>query len=382
MEPQAYWLGLTLMQGIGAIRFKQLLAFFGNDPQRVWHAPERDLQACGLPERIIQTFLSQRRQLDLSAEIIKVQKANARLLTLADPTYPPLLRELDDAPPVLYVRGELLPADQIALAVVGTRKPTRYGLEVAYRLTKQLAAAGVTIISGLAQGIDTAAHRGALDAGGRTLAILGCGIQTIYPRENTALAERIVQRGALLTEFALGTPPNAINFPRRNRILSGLARGVLIVEAPERSGALITATAAAEQGRDVFAVPGNILSLASGGTNRLIQDGAKLVLEVRDILEELHIEPPKTTSAKRLNPPKIAPTPTAATVPEPAPTVISFDSEAERVVLNVLEIDPRHVDDIVRAAGLPTAEVMAALTMLELKGLAQTTGAMQYCRTR
>lgn len=362
MNEQHYWLGLTLMQGIGAIRLKQLLQFFGS-AEHAWKAPEKELRAAGLPDITYQKFLQQRQKLDLSAEVMKVQKADARLLTLVDEDYPAALRHLDDAPPVLYVRGQLLPKDDLALAVVGTRNASRYGRDAAHYLSKQLASQHVTIISGLAQGIDSAAHQGALDAGGRTIAVLGCGIERIYPRENAALADNIRHNGAILTEYAIGTPPSATNFPRRNRLLSGLARGVLIVEAPEHSGALITATAALDQGRDVFAVPGNIFSAASRGTNRLIQEGAKLVMGVPDILAELNIQYTKKEMRQK----------TQQVVPE---------NPIENTVLHLLEADPIHVDDLIRSSGLSASDVAATLTILELKGLAQTAGPMQYCRSR
>ncbi len=317
----------------------------------------------GLPDATRQKFLQQRQKLDLSAEVIKVQKAGASLLTLADADYPNILRQLDDSPPVLYVRGQLLQKDDLALAVVGTRTASRYGRDAAHYLSKQLAAQHVTIVSGLAQGIDAAAHQGALDAGGRTIAVLGCGIERIYPRENTALAENILQNGAILTEYPIGTPPSAANFPRRNRLLSGLARGVLIVEAPDHSGALITATAALEQGRDVFAVPGNIFSAASRGTNRLIQDGAKLVMGVPDILSELNIQYTKKEMRQK----------TQHLIP---------DNPVENAILQLLEADPIHVDELIRSSGLAASDVTATLTILELKGLAQTAGHMQYCRSR
>lgn len=362
LDERYYWLGLTLMQGIGSIRIKQLLSFFGS-AEKAWHAHEADLRKSGLPDATRQKFLQQRQKLDLSAEVLKIQKIGASLLTLADKEYPRALRNLEDAPPVLYMRGQLVPEDELALAVVGTRNATRYGRDSAHYLSKQLASQHVTIVSGLAQGIDSAAHQGALDAEGRTLAVLGCGIDRIYPRENEPLAKKILHHGAILSEHPIGTPPSAANFPRRNRLLSGLARGVLIVEAPEHSGALITATAALEQGRDVFAVPGNIFSTASRGTNRLIQDGAKLVMNVQDILSELNIQYTKRETRQKAQ--QIAP-----------------ENPVENAILQLLDADPIHIDDLIRSSGLSAGDVTATLTILELKGLAQTAGPMQYCRSR
>jgi DNA processing protein len=303
-------------------------------------------------------LLQARSKINLDAEMAKVERAGAWLLTLADDAYPPLLKSLPDAPAVLYIRGTLLPGDEQALGVVGTRKATTYGRDVAHGLSKQLAGNDITIVSGLAHGIDTAAHRGALDGGGRTIAVMGCGIDQIYPRDNRSLASEISQRGALITEFAIGVPPEARNFPRRNRVISGLSLGVLVIEAPEDSGALITAEIAAEQGREVFAVPGNIYSLSSRGANRLIQDGAKLVMDVEDILSELHIA--RTNIQVKTSTERVAPA-----------------NDLESQVLKNLSADPLHVDDLARLCGLPIATITATLTILELKGLAQNVGSMQ-----
>jgi DNA processing protein len=259
----------------------------------------------------------------------------------------------------LYVRGALSPADDLALAMVGTRKATSYGRDATYDLAKQLARQGITIVSGLAHGIDAAAHKGALDGGGRTIAVFGCGIDVLYPRENRDLALKICDNGALISEFPIGTAPAAGNFPRRNRIISGLSLGILVVEAPEGSGALISADLAAEQGREVFAVPGNIYSPMSRGTNRLIQEGAKLVMHVGDVLDELNIA--YTNVQTRLSAEQIAP-----------------GNEVEASILKHLSADPLHIDEIVRLSQLPIATVSSTLTILELKGLARMVGHMQY----
>ncbi|HEX2618858.1 MAG TPA: DNA-processing protein DprA, partial [Phototrophicaceae bacterium] len=280
-------------------------------------------------------------------------------LTLEHDIYPPLLKTLPDAPPLLYVIGELLLEDHRALAVVGTRKSTRYGHDAAFDLSGKLAAQGVTIVSGLAPGIDAAAHEGALRAKGRTVAVLGSGIDIIYPREHLELARRIARQGALISEFPIGTPPEGRNFPRRNRVISGLAFGVMVVEAPQDSGALITANIAAEQGRDVFAVPASIYNPMGTGTNRLIQDGAKLVMGIDDILDEVNLA--HENSLTRTTAERIAPT-----------------DAVELALMNYLGSDPVHIDELVRLSGLPIATVSSTLTMLELKGLAQMVGHMQY----
>lgn len=362
MSDRKYWLGFSLVPEIGPKRLSHLLNCFG-DLASAWAASEAQLTQIGLDKQPLVNLLRARQQVDLDAEMAKVERAGARILTLADDDYPTLLRNVPDAPAMLYVRGRLLPEDDRALSIVGTRRATSYGRDAAYQFAKQLAAQGITIISGLAHGIDSAAHRGALDSGGRTLAVLGCGIDRIYPADNHKLADDILRRGALISEFPIGTPPEAHNFPRRNRIISGMALGVLAVEAPEKSGALITTMTAAEQGREVFAVPGNIFSPMSGGTNRLIQDGAKLVMTVEDILEELNLA--HTSVQTSVVAERIAPA-----------------NETERRLLDHLGADPIHVDDLTRLCGLPVAVVSSTLTILELKGLARMVGHMQYCLVR
>ena len=363
MDDKRYWLGFNIVKDIGPVRFQQLLKFF-ETPAAAWQASEADLSHAGLPSHAIQRLVHRRKQVDLDQEMARVAKLGARIITWADAEYPAELRKLSDAPPVLYIRGRLTERDKRSLAVVGTRKATRYGIDAARQLSRELAAQRITIISGLALGIDGAAHEGALDTQeGRTIAVLGNSIDRIYPRENQALAQKIVERGAIISEFPLGTPPSGQNFPRRNRLLSGLALGVLVVEAPERSGALITASAALEQGRDVFAVPANIFNQTGAGSNRLIQDGAKLVMNAADILDELNISMSKGQTRTQAE-------------------IIAPGSELEVLVLQVLDADPIHVDDIIRISGLATEMVTATLTILELKGLAQSSGNMEYCRTR
>lgn len=315
-----------------------------------------------MPAGLLSTFLDQREKLNLAAELKRINAVGAYLITYVDDQYPAPLREISDPPPVLYVRGQLLPEDRRALAVVGTRKASRYGIDAAKDLSYKLAKQGITIISGLALGIDSAAHQGAIEAHGRTIAILGCGIDILYPSENRKLALNIIEHGAVISEFPLGTKPLGANFPRRNRIVSGLSLGVLVAEAPESSGALITASLAAEQGREVFAVPANIYNRNGLGCNRLIQDGAKLVMSENDVLEEFDIafEHAETRTKTR----EIIPT-----------------SDIETQILNLLDVEPTHIDEIVRKVGLSTAQVSSTLTLLELKGLAKAAGNMQYCRT-
>ncbi|HZC77381.1 MAG TPA: DNA-processing protein DprA, partial [Ktedonobacterales bacterium] len=284
-------------------------------------------------------------------------------LRITDLRYPRLLREIALPPALLYVRGTLLPDDEWAVAIVGTRRATTYGRHVTDRLAGELARQRVTVVSGLARGIDMHAHTAALDASGRTIAVLGCGPDLVYPPENARLAARIVEAGAVVTEFAPGTQPDAGNFPARNRLISGLSLGVVVTEAPEASGALITTRFAAEQGRDVFAVPGNIYNRSSIGTNRLIQDGAKLVQDVNDVLAELNLHlVPQQLELRELLP----------------------ENETEAALLALLEAggEARHVDELRRLSGLAVASVSGTLVMMELKGMVRLVGPMTYARER
>jgi DNA processing protein len=283
-----YWVGFNIVPGIGPARFQALLDHFG-DLETAWNAPAYELNRTGLDRRSVDSLLETRKKVSLDDEMEKIERAGVQVLTWQSDAYPPQLCHIHSPPPVLYVKGDLRPEDEWAVAVVGTRRATVYGKEATRTLAGNLARNGVTIVSGLARGIDAQAHRTALEAGGRTIAVFGSGIDIIYPSEHRKLAQAIVENGALISEYALGTPPEGSNFPPRNRIISGLSLGVVIVEAGVRSGALITADYAGEQGRDVFAVPGNIFHRGSKGTNRLIQQGAKLVLTVEDVLEELNL---------------------------------------------------------------------------------------------
>jgi DNA processing protein len=330
--------------------------------QSAWTASESELHATELPKNAISALLKRRQQIDIDQEIERINRLGVQFITLDDATYPNDLRRITDPPPVLYIRGKLTEQDNLALAIVGTRRATRYGRDATFTIARQLASRGVTIVSGLALGIDTAAHEGALAGKGRTIAILGCGIDITYPRENSELADKIAQNGAVITEFPLGMPPTGNNFPRRNRILSGLSLGVLVAEAPHQSGALITAESALEQGREVFAIPSNIFNKVGQGCNRLIQEGATLVMDAGDILDALNVAYVRVTTKRQTE--KVAP-----------------ENDTEKQVLDALEIDPIHVDDLIRLTGLASHDVTATLTLLELKGLAITNGPMQYSRS-
>ncbi len=360
MDPRAYWVGFNLVKGIGAVRMQGLLDYFG-DLAVAWQAPLEGLQAAGLPAKVAENVLQVRAGVDLQLTWDQIQKKGIQVLTRLDEDYPARLKEIDQPPPVLYLRGKLLPEDGWAVAVVGTRRVTVYGRQVAEEIAGFLAAQGVVVVSGLARGVDAVAHEAALKAGGRTFAVLGSGVDRIYPPENQRLAEKITAQGALISDYPPGTPPDGVNFPPRNRIISGLAMAVVVVEAGETSGALITATFAGEQGRDVFAVPGGIHAPQSVGANRLIQQGAHPLLRPEDILDALNLRliPEKRTARAAL----------------PADPV-------EAQLYAQLGKEPRHVDEIRLLTGLPIEIVSATLTIMELKGIARQVGPMFYVSAR
>jgi DNA processing protein len=355
-----YWVAFSGIPGIGRVRICQLKEYFGS-LQDAWKAPEGKLKQAGLDSRSISALVTVRPRASPDAEMEKLERYRVRVVTCEDPDYPPRLREIYDYPPVLYVRGGLPTEDEPCLAIVGTRRPTIYGRQVTEEIVADLAGSKITIISGLARGIDSVAHRAALEAGGKTVAVFGSGLDIVYPRENAKLAQAIMEHGALVSEYPLGVRPKAENFPLRNRIMSGLSLGVLVVEAGERSGALITAHQAVEQNREVFAIPGSILSPASQGTNRLIQEGAKLVRNYTDILQELNL----TIVVQQ------------AEIKEFSPA-----NEVESATLKQLSSEPNHIDEICRRSGLTMPEVSSTLAMLELKGIARQVGNMNYVLAR
>ena len=284
-----HWIAFNKIPGIGRTQIANLEQRFGYLSE-AWRASGEQLRQAGLDSRALAQVDARRPKIDPGRELERLGEMGVHALTWHDDAYPPRLKEFTDKPPVLFVRGELTPDDERSIAVVGTRRATPYGREMAQRLASDLARAGVTVVSGLARGIDGIAHRAALDADQRTIAVMGHGIDKVYPPEHSGLAGEIAENGALVTEFALGTRPNAGNFPRRNRIMAGMTLGTLVIEAPEESGALFTARFALEENREVFALPGNVLSPSSRGANKLIQDGAaKLVMSCEDILEEFNL---------------------------------------------------------------------------------------------
>ena len=351
------FVALTFVTGVGSRTAAMLIDRFGS-PSACFDASRSDLQSAGLKRDSVEAIKSRGPREQASRQLEELARMGACVITLADLSYPALLRETYDPPIVLYLKGEFEKAmSQPAIAVVGSRHCSTYGRNVAEMLARELAARGITIISGLARGIDSTAHSGAIDGGGLTVAVMGTGVDAVYPKENKKLADRIVEHGALVTEFPLATPPVPQNFPFRNRVISGLAFGVLIIEGAERSGSLITARMAYEQGREVFAVPGNITSSKSFGPNYLIKDGAKLVQTWRDVVEEL--------------PPDLKSSILSSERCETSGQQLSIDevalSEAERKVLASLKDDePTQIDQLISGLSLTSGELMSALLNLEM----------------
>jgi DNA processing protein len=350
-----YWLAISRVPYIGPARIERLLQTFGS-LSVAWSAPREELRVA-LEPRSLSELLAARSRIDPVSELERLARSGIRAVHPGHPSYPRLLAEISGRPSMLFVRGELAPADDRSVAIVGTRRATPYGRQAAERIAAELAQAGVTVVSGLARGVDAAAHRAALEAGGRTIAVLGSGPDVIYPAERRRLAEQILESGAILSEFPLGAKPDAQNFPARNRIVSGMTLGTLIIEAPVRSGALITATFAADQGREVFVIPGSIFAQTAEGTNALLRDGARLVRDGADILEDLGLA--------------------GSSGPVHTQSRMSLD-ENERRLLAALSKEARHIDELAEEADLPAAAVSALMLTMELKGLVRNHGAQYY----
>jgi DNA processing protein len=359
MDERACWLGFHLIPNIGAARIARLIEVFGN-LRTAWEADLAAFLDAGINEKAANALVTRRDAINLEREWEKVISAGVHVLTLTDEHYPRMLREIPSPPPVIYIKGEIRDEDETSIGVVGTRRVTRYGKEMTRRLSSGLANAGVAIVSGLARGVDGIAHAEAVEAGGRTLAVLGSGVDQLYPPEHRKLSERIIEQGALVSEFPIGTRPEARNFPIRNRLISGLSLGVLVVEAPRKSGALITSSFAADQGRTVFAVPGSALSSASEGTHQLLRDGAALAADVDDILGELNLQRRHAAMETR--------------------RLLPDASGDERVVLQTLEGDPKHIDDIAIDTGINISQLSALLLQMQLKGLVREVGSQHYTR--
>ena len=353
-----YWVSFHRIPGVGPATLLALKEAFGG-LRNAWNASPADLRAIGLNDNAARTIADSRRTMDPPREMDRIHKAGARVLHIDSPEYPRLLREIPNAPAILYIRGSFRPEDELAVAMVGTRKATAYGADMARRFANDFGKSDVTVVSGLALGIDTISHYGALDAGGRTIAVLGSGIDVIYPARNRKLAEAVVNHGALISEYPLGTRPDARNFPARNRIISGLSRGVIVVEAPRKSGALITSSFAADQGREVYAIPGSARSPSSSGCHHLIREGATLVTTARQVLEEMLVDVAKAAVQTRMELP---------------------DAPDERALYDLIGAEPRHVNELCNESGIPIQETSGALLALELKGLVRQQGAGFYVR--
>lgn len=350
MQEKVYYLGWQIILPGLAKRIWSLIERFGTARQ-AWLASEHDLVKIGGFSIESALSLTQRKaQVDLEGEFEQLEKSNISYIFYNDPAYPEMLRGIFDPPPGLFVRGAMPVADHLAVAIVGSRRPTPYGLAVAEKLASELAQAGVVVVSGMARGIDSSAHRGVLDAGGLTVAVLGCGVDVVYPRENRRLMEEIIAGGTVISEYPLGSTPEPWHFPVRNRIISGISKAVVVVEAGERSGALITADCALEQGRDVLAVPGNISSPSSRGPNRLIKQGARLIEDADDIFEEIGVGSLFKPGNGRIR---------------SLPPI----TDEEKTFYQLLSHEPVHLDELIVRSGLSAQEALAILMFLEIKGM-------------
>jgi DNA processing protein len=372
MDPGQYlgWLALALTPGLGARMAGKLLREFGS-PEAIFSASLTALEAQHLPAAVAQALHSRQPLSAAAKELAEAQAAGCRLLTWDEPEYPPRLREIYDPPPLLYVLGNIDLLTRHSVAIVGSRRPTPYGNQMAERLGKDLADRGLIIVSGMARGIDACAHRGALNSPvGHTIGVLGCGIDVIYPKENKKLFAEVQQRGVLISEFPLGTFPAPQNFPIRNRVIAGMTLGVVVVEGAQYSGSLITARLAMEFGREVYGVPGNATQPASFGPNQLIKQGAKLTTSWEDVVEEL----PTPVRAELL------PVESASSQ-ERAALVAESLGPGERVLYDLLTEDQaRHVDELVDSSGLSSSEVLASLFDLELKGVVRQLPGKQFLK--
>lgn len=365
------WIALSMVSEIGSATFRKLLSACG-DPEAVFKEPlERLSRIPGVGERKARNIRNFSDWKSVERQVELLHKSGAIAVTYDSPEYPVMLRQIEDAPAILFVRGRIEDGDKFALAIVGSRKTSAYGRLVAERLSSELSVAGFTIVSGMARGIDTIAHTACMDSGGRTIAVLGSGIDRAYPSENRGLMERIVASGYVVSEFPFGTGPNRENFPRRNRLISGLSFGVVVVEAASGSGALITARSALEQNREVFAVPANINSPTSAGTNELIKKGAKLIQKGDDIIEELApVLKGYVGAVKRLQ---------AAQGKTSPPKSMATITDEEKKLCDILTGEPVHIDELSRELSLSPASALALLLNLELKGIVRQAEGKRFC---
>jgi DNA processing protein len=360
-----HWMALYLVPGLGNIAFKNLLAHFGK-PEAVFKARLSELaEVEGIRKETARRIVKREFTSDPEEELRKAEKCNARIMTYAHPSYPGILKEIYDPPMLLYIKGKEIPASKTFIAVVGSRNASHYGLRAAENIGEGLATCGVGVVSGLARGIDSASHRGCLRGKGFTIAVMGTGIDVVYPRPNRKLFNQVMGSGAVISEFPLGSPPEPRNFPIRNRIISGLSRGVVVIEATKKSGSLITASLALDQGREVFAVPGSIESFKSTGTHSLIKQGARLVENSDDILGELWL---KQMSFQ------------ASGFPKKGSKALPDMDESERKIYEIIEDYPVHIDEIVRLGDLNAGEVLGILMRMELKGLVRQLPGKMFIR--
>ncbi len=360
MKNDSYLLALHSIDGLGPIRLKTILDYF-KDPKLAWEGNGGEMIKIGIPKNTVELFLETKKKLEPESYAESIQKSGIKWKTLFDENYPTLLKQIYDPPIVFYYKGEILASDEKAIGIVGSRKMTGYGRIVTEDFTKQLVAAGLTIVSGLARGVDSAAHKQALESGGRTIAVLGGGLNKIFPSENASLAQKIADgAGAVISEFPPDYPALPGNFPSRNRIIAGLSKAILVTEADQNSGSLITARLAVEAGREVFAVPGPVTSSLSRGPIHLIKMGARAVFEPKEILEEMGISTKTDGSGNS-----------------------SEDlSDDEKKVLKVLENETKHLDEIGRTLHYPSSKISALLLKMEIKGMVLSLGSGNYCKSQ
>lgn len=383
MDELKYWVALSTIPQLGTVRFRRLESYFGN-LEHAWRAGASQLRDAGLDSRTAQDVVGARQQVDPDDSMASLARAGVSATNWKCADYPPRLKQISDPPPVLYYAGTIEPEDECSVAIVGTRNPTAYGKEAAAVLGRDLGAAGITVVSGLALGIDGVAHRAALESGGRTIAVVAGGLDSVYPKEHAGLFRQIKERGAVVSEHGLGVRPDARNFPRRNRLISGMTLGTVVVEAAEGSGTRWTVQQALEQDREVFCVPGSIFSPASQFTNRMIKEGAKLVADYTDVLEELNLPDVvgHTEGIKhRQDALKLGETAESAESMDNSDEALEDLDEGEAALLARVSGEPVHVDDLCRQSGIPISSITSMLTLLELKGKVAQVGSMHYIRT-
>lgn len=350
-----YWIWLNTIIGLGSRKYQQIIDRFG-DPESLWKLPDEEMKKLTfIPKSIINQLIDRKIKAEVDEHLERIYKNNIKVLTINDDLYPAYLKKIYNPPIVIYLKGTLIENEK-AIAVVGSRVATPYGLKMAETISYELSKCGITVISGMARGVDSKAHIGALNSGGRTIAVLGCGLDTAYPPENDKLMKRIEETGAVISEYVPGVMPFPQNFPARNRIISGISMGVVVIEANEKSGSLITADFALEQGREVFAVPGNVNSLYSKGTNKLIRDGAKIVTCIDDILEEVNVF--RNTSMSSFDQ-KVS----------QLDSIFRYLDADEKIIAECLYNEEMHINTLAKKSGMEIKNINAILVMLELKGV-------------